>query len=224
MNDTTQLQLIEQLLNNTTPIDQPLEGIALLVQQKLIELNEQVVALQKEVKSLSPQYETPVYKYVNEEILNPPHFVPTKNDIALAKARYVLEEVVWSLIHDLQMYIESLEGKEMKFPYTKEGVAKEAHYELEKWDKAMDKWNDSENLWDALVDEKWFKMAYIDGLSEIHGGDCTAFACSCQRCHAEGMFKIPFTANWGKHEGYRMESQYFADWKEKNPKPAVENK
>lgn len=219
MNNINQLELIEQLLNNTSSIDQPLEGVALAVQQKLLELNEQISALQKEVKTLSPQYETPVYKYVNEEILNPPHFVPTKKDIDLAKARYVLEETVWNIIHDLQMHIHSLEGKEMTFPYTKEGVAKEAHYELEKWDKDMNKWQEDQNLWDVLVDEKWFNTCYVEPLSEIHGGDCTAYACSCPRCHAEGMFKIPFTANWGKHEGHRLEGQYFADWKEKNPKP-----
>ena len=54
-------------------------------------------------------------------------------------------------------------------------------------------------------------------LAEMHGGDCTAIACSCIRCWAEGQYLIPYTATWNKHEGHSLYYQYQAGRKEREP-------
>lgn len=186
-------------------------------------LEEQVQQLIEEKERLinDTKYVKKEYKYVNEEKLNPPAYIPSKEEINLAMARYAIENNIWEIIHNLEIYIDSLEGKTLSFPYTKEKVEKYGKKALEQWNDAMEKWEGSENLWDAFVDPKWFNDAYVAGLSDMHAGDCTAIACSCMRCHAEGMFKIPHTANWGKHEGSKLYSQYCKDFDEKNPKLEV---
>lgn len=178
-------------------------------------LNLRVKELEQQVAELTQQnkYVTPEYKYKNEERLNPPVYQPSKDEIALAKARYVMEEKVWDIVYCLEQYIDILEGKEAQYPYTKESITKEAKDSLELWNTALDK---NIDIWDALVSPEWFKSAYIDTLSEGHGGDCTALPGSCMRCHAEGMFKIPYTANWSKHEGYRLLQEYNQDYRAKN--------
>jgi hypothetical protein len=152
-----------------------------------------------------------MYKYKNEERLCPPAYTPTESEIKLAKAKYVMENRMWETIHYLTMYYNMSKGEELHFPYTKEIVEQNAKQTIEQWNKSMAKWDDNMEIWDALIDPEWFKTVYIDGLSDIHSGDCTAFACSCMRCHAEEMFGVPGTANWGKHEGWKLWNEYSAD-------------
>lgn len=41
---------------------------------------------------------------------------------------------------------------------------------------------------------------YIDELSKQHCGDCICVACSCMKCHAEGLLGINTIKGLGKHE------------------------
>lgn len=183
---------------------------------KVSSLEAENIRLQEEISQLKGnKYKEKTYQYVYEEKLNPPAYQPTDDEISLAKARYAFENEIWEVVYYLKMYIDCLEGKEMRHPYTKENVEKYAKDAWKDWDEALSKWTDDNEIWDCLVSPEWFKAAYVDSLSDFHGGDCTAFPASCPRCHAEGMFKIPYTANWGKSEGYKMEQAFLKDLKEK---------
>jgi hypothetical protein len=183
------------------------------------QLEQQIEDLKKENLELrSGKYYTPQYKYINEEILNKPNYLPSSTEIALAKARYAVDEHIWDVVTSLELYIQSLEGKKMDFPYTVESVKLDADRSLKAWHAAQECWDNDKDLWDYFVSDEWFKKAYVDSLSEIHGGDCTALPGSCCRCHAEAMFKIPSTVTWNKHDGYRLFQRYTQDYKEKNNK------
>lgn len=153
-----------------------------------------------------------MYKYKHEDLLHPPAYIPSENEIQLAKSRYAMENNIWEIIHSLIQYHQMNNGKEPSFPYTKESVEKSATQAIERWDKAMNKWD--EDIIDAFVDDEWFRKVYVSGLSDMHDGDCTAFASSCSRCQAEELFGIPNTVTWGKNEGHRMYSEYYADFKQ----------
>lgn len=203
----------------------PLTELAYKAQQdrnnlnvKITSLEERLAQLQAEInqlKNTQEKYKTKEYQYVYEDKLCPPAYQPSPEEISLAKARYAFDNEIWQTVYYLELYINSLEGKEVKFPYTKESVEKEAKKALVDWHESLKKWNDDNELWDCFVDEEWFKIVYIYGLSDQHSGDCTAFACSCSRCHAEGIFKIPYTANWSKSEGYKMENAFLKDFQSK---------
>lgn len=188
--------------NNQTDIDELKEKI------RLLELENESLKMAGKYKSIPSQYR-------NEDILRPPAYIPTENEILLAKARYAMEEHVYSIFFDMQNYISFLEGKELPKHYDEKMIKKNYDYSVAKWDKAMSKWDDCNELFEAFVDDDWFKKCYIESLSDIHMGDCTAFPSSCMRCHAEEIFRIPNTVNWGKHEGYKLFSQYSQDIKEK---------
>lgn len=220
-----ELYIIENLLSDSdyelNPIELDYEtsrtDLALKVQKELKQLREKVTSLEKKVDELTPiKYEKREYKYKNEDILCPPTYIPSKEEISLAKARYVIEENIWEIIHYMELYIKSLEGKELKFPYTKESVEKNAKNCIEVWNKSIDSLEDGMNIWDSFIEHDWFKRAYIDTLADMHEGDCTAFPASCMRCQAESIFNIPNSANWkGKSEGYRLYKEYENDIKNK---------
>lgn len=186
------------------------------LKQKVSSLEEENAQLKQQIEILKGnKYKQHTYQYVYEDKLNPPSYIPSEDEIKLAKARYAFENEIWEIIYSLSMYIDLLHGKELQFPYTKEMVENEAKNSLEHWHTSLKKWNDDNDMWDCFIDSNWFKIAYIDSLQEYHGGDCTAFPASCPRCHAEAMFKINNTVTWGKAEGYRMEKAFFKDVKEK---------
>lgn len=183
-------------------------------------LHEEILELKAQVNRLTaqPKYKQVDYKYVNEDKLSPPPYQPSNHEIELAKARYAIEDEIWEIVHSLSLYISFLKGEELKYPYTKEILTKNANRALETWNTAMDNWKDGVDLWNVLIDTEWFKEVYIDSLDSLHCGDCTAFPASCSRCHAEGMFKIPYTANWSKSEGSKLFSEYRKDWERKKEK------
>jgi hypothetical protein len=161
-----------------------------------------------------------MYKYKNQEILNPPAYEPSESEIKLAKARYAMENNIWEMIHFLIQHYELTKGKEPSYPYTKEMVEKEAERSIERWNKYMNRWND--DIIEAFVDNDWFKTVYIYGLSDIHSGDCTGFPSSCSRCHAEELFGITSTVKWGKAEGQRLWKE-FSDDVDRQKKEEAEN-
>lgn len=184
--------------------------------EKIKSLEKEIEALKIENAQLKGQkYRAKSYTYFYEEQLSPPAYQPSSEEIALAKARYVFENNIWEIFYYLGLYIDFLEGKSLSFPDTEENVKKRAKASINFWEKSLEKWDDNNNIWDCFLSDEWFKAAYVDGLSDTHGGDCTAYAGSCMRCHAEQMFKIPYTANWDKHKGYKMYQAYIEDIKKK---------
>lgn len=103
------------------------------LQNQVQSLEEQVRMLQvenEELKSSKEKYKTKEYNYVYEDKLCPPSYQPSQEEIALAKARYAFDNEIWQTVYYLELYINLLEGKEIKFPYTKESVEKEAKKSL----------------------------------------------------------------------------------------------
>lgn len=200
-----------------------LTDLAYTVQKERKNLKQQVNILDEENKKLKEEierlkgnkYKEHSYQYIYEEKLNPPSYIPSIEEIKLAKARYAFDNNIWEIVHSLIQYKDLVEGKALQFPYTKQMVEEKANKAVEYWNKSLQKWSDDNDMWDCFVNEQWFKAAYIDGLNDYHGGDCTAFASSCPRCHAEDMFKIPCTVTWGKAEGHKMDKAFWQDVKEK---------
>lgn len=185
-------------------------------ENEIILLKEKIQNLELEISQLkNNKYKTKEYKYLYEDKLCPPYYEPSKEEISLAKSRYVFENVIWDTVYYLELYINTLNGKELTFPFTKDNVEKQAKKLLMNWNNSLKNWDDDNDLWDCLVDQEWFNAVYIFGLSDYHSGDCTAFASGCSRCQAESIFKTPNTANWSKEEGARMEKEFMADFKAK---------
>lgn len=71
------------------------------------------------------------------------------------------------------------------------------------------------NLPYVLDDEEWYGKTlnarideqldrYVASLAEEHVGDCTCVACSCPKCHAEGLLGIDTLGGLGKHAGHKI--------------------
>lgn len=191
----TELQTIHNILSNPDYVLTPDD----------IETETILLALNAQPKS---KYKARDYQYEYEDKIIPPAYQPSKEEISLAAARYAMEYSVWETIYYMRMHIDILNGKEPSFPYTKESIQKSYENALKDWDEGLEKWTDDNEMWECLVDMDWFEKVYVGSLSDMHSGDCTAFACTCSRCHAETVFKIPYTANWGKSEGYKIYHQY----------------
>ena len=145
--------------------------------------------------------------------LMPPAPDLDEKDVTIAHARYAMNSLLWDYMYDMILYLKYLDNPEDK---EIEGWIKIRDAEKTKkdaissanviWKKIQSQTDDQED-WDAISPN--FKRHVLSSLSDMHGGDCTAVACSCQRCHAEGVFKVPYTADWDKSQGYKMENEYF---------------
>lgn len=191
----TEIQTIHNILSNPDYVLTPND----------IETETVLLALKAQPKS---KYKARDYQYEYEDKIIPPAYIPSKEEIALAAARYAMENDVWETIYYARMQIDTLNGKEPIFPYTKESIQKSYERAIKNWDESLEKWTDDNEMWECLVDMEWFEKIYVASLSDMHSGDCTAFPASCSRCHAEEIFKIPYTAKWGKSEGYKIYHQY----------------
>lgn len=229
----TEQEIITNLLTNESFVfeskyfeETPLIAAVLAQKEKLKELEKENIKLQKELSNYrSNKYVTPKYTYKNEEILCPPVYKPSENELVVAKAKYVFENVLWSIIYYTTEYFKIVEGESNKNEMKKEMIKKEVERYIEKWNKGMEVWSDDVEFWDAFLPQDWFQRAFIDSLSDTHMGDCTGFPSTCMRCHAEELFNIPNTATWsGKSEGYRLHDEYVKDYQEKNKEKASERK
>lgn len=59
---------------------------------------------------------------------------------------------------------------------------------------------------DARVDELF--GYYVDDLRGSHAGDCTCVACSCTKCHAEGMLGIDTIKGLEKHAAHKIQAAF----------------
>jgi hypothetical protein len=67
---------------------------------------------------------------------------------------------------------------------------------------------------------------YLEELKGSHIGDCTCFAMSCSKCHAESMLGIDTIKGLGKHPGHKIQSAFSYRegdvWKERTIEEALE--
>ena len=77
--------------------------------------------------------------------------------------------------------------------------------------------DDAESKLDKQVQE--LLEHYLEELKGSHIGDCTCFAMSCSKCHAESKLGIDTIKGLGKHPGHRIQSAFsYKDgdiWKER---------
>jgi len=152
-------------------------------------------------------------------ILCPPTPELSDKDIRLARARYVVDNFIYDMMamaEGLRLLSETADTSEttLNDPASEEARQKK----LRRIASAMEAANrfedqlskdvsDEGDPWDAFAGH--FDKYHLDGIYSMHGGDCTAIACTCERCYAEQLFDLPWSASWrGKAEGHRIYSAY----------------
>lgn len=147
---------------------------------------------------------------VLQKYLSPTAYIPTDIEIEFNRYRFAFEEYVWDRLHSMSCFY-SIQKEKLEKDYVENPNSSNETfcYNIENHTKYYLEVFNLRNTFkgavlEDLVSSKWFQTAYVNGLSDEHGGDCTAFAVSCMRCHAEEMFSIPHTARWSKSKGYSM--------------------
>lgn len=145
--------------------------------------------------------------------LMPPAPDLDEKDITIAHARAAINSLIWDYMYDMVIYLKWLDNpdddevrgwiKIRDADRTKSDAIRNAGF---LWKKIHSLEEDKYEDWDRIAPN--FRDHVLSSLSDMHSGDCTAVACSCMRCHAEGVFKVPYTANWDKGTGYRMEQEF----------------
>jgi hypothetical protein len=83
--------------------------------------------------------------------------------------------------------------------------------------------DDAESKLDKRVNE--LLEHYLEELKGSHIGDCTCFAMSCSKCHAESKLGIDTIKGLGKHPGHKIQSAFsYKDgdvWKERTLEEAL---
>jgi hypothetical protein len=79
---------------------------------------------------------------------------------------------------------------------------------IEEATKALDPayWCEDDNKLDTQVQE--LLDHYIEELRGSHLGDCTCFAMSCSKCHAESTLGIDTIKGLGKHSAHKIQSAF----------------
>lgn len=128
----------------------------------------------------------------------------TEHEHEMAKMRFLLSrlyEDAFSLAYDL---LERLQGKREEQRIV-DRMTKEAELMIGACDRA----GDDGKLEDALLDR--YRVGgdsdYLRKEAEFgwHGGDCTAFCCSCSRCWADEFYNVDTTTWSSKHAGHALE-------------------
>jgi hypothetical protein len=100
---------------------------------------------------------------------------------------YLQNELHTDLLCDLNMRLEGKLGQ--KVPITVD----EIRAKVSGWG----------NICDMTIEHEDVK-AYEGYLQESHGGDCTCWAASCMKCHAEGALGINTIKGLGKHSANKI--------------------
>lgn len=156
--------------------------------------------------------------FKNEDLLKPSGYVPTDKEIALAKANHVMKNYLYGMLEHLSGFYEmQTQGKEP--PYgTKERWTDLVDHDYKKWKAVKSNWKKG-SLFDAFMSEEDFHKYFVKALSSIHLGDCTSVPMTCDRCYAESLFQLPYSATWNKKEGAKLLNEFLDDYKEKTGKP-----
>ena len=152
--------------------------------------------------------------FKNEEILNPVAYVPTDKEIQLAKANHVMRNYLYGMLEHLSGFYE-MQTQDKQPPYgTKQRWTELADNDYKKWKSVKSQWKNG-SLFDAFMSDEQFNKYFVKALSSMHLGDCTSFPMTCDRCYAESLFQLPYSAQWSKKEGSQLLNEFLADYKEK---------
>lgn len=150
-------------------------------------------------------------------LLCPPAPAVTERDVRLARGRYVMNEFIYDMmtmgdaLRILAVRAGTADGpapvEDDETKKKNDDKVKWAQSILDRFYDRLDTPDDEVDPWDAFAGH--FDKYHKEGLTSMHGGDCTAFACTCERCYAEDLFDVPSTATWGgKHAGHRLYGAY----------------
>ncbi|AVH85021.1 hypothetical protein RsoM2USA_92 [Ralstonia phage RsoM2USA] len=140
----------------------------------------------------------------------------TEDQHKLAHARYVFEYVIEDHLFLIIEYLkriddpENLKKNQYFSSWDLEKIKEYAMGNAKNLEEYMNAQKDDQEPWECYDPNnhiQYFRESILNG---YHCGDCTAVACSCETCHAEHLYKIPYTANWSKHEGSRLLGEYQA--------------
>jgi hypothetical protein len=142
--------------------------------------------------------------------IKPPGYKPTEQEHRIA----YLTSCLNLIYYDVCMGINMVRTGKTKDDLRKDidGTPSMMERDLQWMDKIFEKWeepgNGDKEVWEAQLDYDTFKRDQEGYLEEAHCGDCTSVAMTCMRCYSEGLYKIPYTATWGHHEGWKLLHEY----------------
>lgn len=152
--------------------------------------------------------------YKNEEILKPIGYVPTTQEIALAKINHVMKNYIYGMLHNFSKYYE-LKNSEVNISTKKlSNIEQRVESDYKKWKNVTENWK-NDNFFDQFISDEDFNHYFVKALSSMHLGDCTSFPMTCDRCYAESLFKLPASNNFNQKEGAVLLEEFLNDYKEK---------
>lgn len=202
------------------------------LKEKILELERTIHYLKKDNSKLlskletKGKYEIREYKYKNEEYINPYYYNPSDIEIENARSYHFFENCFYSIFTDITDYVDLLhiennhekansideKHKQHLLKY-KDKIIKGYEYQITSFNKALSDNEHEITFLDYYVSKEWFNDI-VSGLRSYHVGDCTAVACTCDRCFAESCFRIPYTANKSKHESHQLLTEFLESIKE----------
>lgn len=153
--------------------------------------------------------------YKNEDVLNPSAYVPTKHEIALAKANPVMQNYVHGMLHNFSKFYELNHFENDSSPNKLSHIEKRVESDYKTYKTVTQKWESGQSLFDQFISDEDFNNYFVKALSSMHLGDCTSFPMTCDRCYAESLFKIPLSAKFTQQEGAILLDEFLNDYKEK---------
>jgi hypothetical protein len=139
--------------------------------------------------------------------IHPPAHIPTEQEHRIAYLTSCLNDIFYGDLMEINLF---RTGKFLNVAKNASSITSQIEPALRHVDKIFEKWEEDgdKEIWENMIDYEKFKIDCLKYLSGYHCGDCTAVAASCMRCYAEDLYKIPYTANWNKQEGWSLLNKY----------------
>lgn len=152
--------------------------------------------------------------YKNEEVLKPIGYIPTQQEIALAKANHIMKNYIYGMLENFSKFYEqhTVEEKIATEKFSK--IEKRIQSDYKKWKTVKANWKEG-NLFDQVISDEEFNKYFVNALSSMHLGDCTSFPMTCDRCYAESLFKLPYSATFTQQQGAVLLDEFLTDYQEK---------
>lgn len=152
--------------------------------------------------------------YKNEDILKPSGYVPTTQEIALAKANHVMKNYIHGMLHNFSKYYELKNSESDSSSEKLSKIEQRVKSDYKTWKRVTENWQNG-TLLDQFISDEDFKRYFVKALSSMHLGDCTSFPMTCDRCYAESLFKLPASNHFTQQEGRILLDDFLNDYKEK---------
>lgn len=152
--------------------------------------------------------------FKNEDILNPTGYIPTSHEIALAKSNHVMKNYIYGMLENFSTFYEIKNSNKIHSDEKLVIIEKRLDSDYKKWNRVKTNWKNG-NLFDQFISDEDFNHYFVKALSSMHLGDCTSFPMTCDRCYAESLFKIPYSATFSQKEGAVLLDEFLNDYKEK---------